>query len=261
MNITNFIKKLITLDVIWGTRTKKLTGVKDKNNLITDNFVISDVDNSITFSTAIPDFLQVDTYFRITGGNNDGQLFRVMEIQGNKIITYENLTNDSGSLTLDARLWVVHNDENISKASSNGSTIFNLSNTSTTGLDDGSGIAKVFAEHYHADSGTGGNTALGAKTTFVIPANTESVIDQVALADFFNLKYYSVFSNSDNDNTKSMEVTVKKSALTVCHSISNRIGTGINLEINPTASGSNFEMRVRNNENYDVTMCYAKMTL
>lgn len=261
MNFTNFIKKLLVFDVVWGVRSKKLTGIKDKDNLVTDNFTISDVDNSITLNTSVPSFLQVDTYFRIVGGTNDGQLFRVKEIQGNKVITYENITNDTSTVTLDARLWVVHDDENISKASSDGNTIFNLSNTSTTGLDDGSGVAKVFADHYHSESGTGGNTAMGAKTTIVIPANSQQVVDTVALSDFLNMKYFVAFKNDTNDNTKSMEVTVRKTGSTTCFSVSNRLGVGIDLEISPEVTGSNSEMKITNNESYDLTMCFARLTL
>jgi len=156
MSLSNFLKKLIIFDVIWGTRSKKLAGINDFNNLTTESVTFSSVDNSITFTTPeVPDFFTEDQYFRVFGGANDGRLLRVLEIQGNRLITYENLINDSGSITLDARLWVVHNDPTVSRPTSTGSTMFNVHNRQDTGIDgDASKLAFTFAEHYHDEAGT-----------------------------------------------------------------------------------------------------------
>lgn len=149
------MKKLIIFDAIWGTRSKKLAGINDSNNSTNENVTFSDVDNSITFASFVPEFFQEDQYFRVFGGPNDSRLFRVKEIQGNRLITYENLINGTGAITLDARLWVVHNNSSISKSTSTGSTMFNVHNRAPTGISgDASELAITFSEHYHDESGT-----------------------------------------------------------------------------------------------------------
>lgn len=156
MALSNFLKKLIVFDAIWGTRSKKLAGINDANNYVDQNITFSSADNSLTFSTpSVPDFFQENQYFRISGGANDSRLFRVKEIQANKLITYENVIDDSGDVRVDARLWVVHNNPSISRPTSTGATMFNVHNRSTTGVEgDASALAITFAEHYHDEEGT-----------------------------------------------------------------------------------------------------------
>lgn len=154
MSAPKFLKQFFIWDVIFGAKTKKLAGINDGFNVIQENVVISDVDNSITFPNETPKFFQVDEYFRIFGGDNDGSLFRVKEIQFNKVITYENVISDSGTRQLDARLWVVHNNTKISRPTSTGSTMFNVHNRQNTNTpEDASAIAFTFAEHYHDEEG------------------------------------------------------------------------------------------------------------
>lgn len=153
MGLSNFIKKLIETNTIWGVRSKKLAGVNDFNNTLITSIVTSSIDNSIDFSPNPPpsfikdgEFLQ---YIRIIGGTNDSGLFKVDFIQGNKVFTVEPLLNDSGIRRITARLWEIHNNPLISRSSSTGSTIYNVHNRDTTGLEDASAVAITFAEHYH----------------------------------------------------------------------------------------------------------------
>lgn len=155
MALSNFLKKLIIFDVIWGTRSKKLAGINDFNNVITENVTFSSVDNSITFPTPVPFFFQEGEYFRIFGGANDGRLFRAKEINGNRLVMFETPISESNSVRLDARLWVVHNDPKISRPTSTGSTMFNVHNRQPTNVpEDASALAFTFAEHYHDEEGT-----------------------------------------------------------------------------------------------------------
>lgn len=150
--IRGFIKKLLIFDVIFGSRTKKLAGINDKDNVITTDVVISNVDNSITFpNNNLPDFLRKEgVYFRITGGPNNNALFTVKSFSLNKLFVNETVQNDTASRTVDARLWVVHKDNSISRKSPTGGTMFNVDNMSDTGnACDGSQIAKVYTSHYH----------------------------------------------------------------------------------------------------------------
>lgn len=148
------MKKLIVFDVIWGTRSKKLAGINDANNVIQESVTFDSGDNSVQFPTpTVPDFFQQDQYFRVFGGANDGRLLRIKEIQGSKIITYENVVADTGSFSLDARLWVVHNNSQISKPTSTGSTMFNVHNRDHTTVEgDASKLAITFSEHYHDEA-------------------------------------------------------------------------------------------------------------
>lgn len=151
MALSNFLKKLVFFDVIFSSRSKKLTGVNDFKNTTTESVIISSVDNSISFvSGQVPDFMYKDQYFRVLTGTNENELFRIKEINQDKIITYENLLNDTGNITLDARLWVVHGDNSISRKSPTNGTMFNVDNMDDTGTDcDGSKIAKAYTSHYH----------------------------------------------------------------------------------------------------------------
>jgi len=154
--LRSFVKKLLVFDVIFGARTKKLAGINDKDNLIVTDLVISDTDNSITFpNNDLPTkFLKIDGYFRIFGGPNNKDLFSVKEITGNKLYVNETVSNDTASRTIDARMWVVHDDNSISRESPTGGTMFNIDNMDDTGVDcDGSQIAKAYTEHYHTDEG------------------------------------------------------------------------------------------------------------
>ena len=150
--IRGFIKKLLIFDVIFGARTKKLAGINDKDNLITTNIVIDNIDNSITFTNNdLPNFLKKEgRYFVIFGGPNDQNLFTVKSFNLNKIYVNEVVQNDTASRTIDARLWVVHNNNTISRKSPTGGTMFNLDNIVDTGNNcDGSQIANIYASHYH----------------------------------------------------------------------------------------------------------------
>ena len=158
MGLSNFIKKLIETNTVWGVRAKKLAGINDFANTITANVVISSVDNSIDFSpNPVPSFVKIRDsaqYIRIFGGTNDTGLFRIVDIQNNKLIVDGPVVNDSGTRRVSSRLWEIHNDPSISRSSSTGSTMYNVHNRDTTGLDDASAVALTYAEHYHDEPGT-----------------------------------------------------------------------------------------------------------
>ena len=158
MGLSNFIKKLIETNTIWGVRAKKLAGINDAANTLTTSVVISSVDNSIDFSpNTVPSFIKVGEngqYIRVFGGTNDSGLFRVIGIEGNKIILDEPIVDDSGTRRITSRLWEIHNDPSISRPSSTGSTMYNVHNRDTTGLNDASAVAITYAEHYHDEPET-----------------------------------------------------------------------------------------------------------
>lgn len=191
MSIKNFIKKLIMFDVIWGARTKKLTGVNDANNFIETNITINDSEKSIDLGVTVPSYFRKGTYFRTFGTNNQSSLFQVDRVEGTKIFVVENINTDVGNYRVDARLWVVHDDENISKESSTGGTMFNANNATTTGLEcDGSGLARQLVEHYHTpdeNTNPGGGDGTRIVEYFTLNnaqfTNKEVVLSQNPLQD------------------------------------------------------------------------------
>lgn len=157
MNLNGIIKKLIALGAIFGGKAKKLSGIPDKNNYVTDlNLVIDSITKTITLTSTAPSFLTVGKLFRVKngGGANQDQLFKVLSISSNVItcdITapYFDPINYVGAAKIDGRIWICINDTNIAKDSVDGNTIFNIDNTTSTGLPDGSGIAQNSVGHYH----------------------------------------------------------------------------------------------------------------
>lgn len=167
--LANFLKKLQIFNVLYGSKAKKLTGVRDRNNKFTDTitFVASD---EIQLTAPPPEYLKSGSYFRVKngGGANQDVLFRVASIVNNSIfVDGTNTVTSFGPAIadIDARLAVVHNNPAISKLNSSGDTIYNVSNTSaTTGLDDCSDLGLVLAEHYHDSSSIAGQVYYEAFT-------------------------------------------------------------------------------------------------
>lgn len=152
MILQNFIKKALALDVLFGPKAKKLKGIQDALNNITDSITCT-APSTILLSNPVPSFLKQNTYFRIKngGGANQDVLFRVASVSGNTITVdgTNAVVNFSGLAVLDARLAIVHADTSISKINNYGSTIFNVNTQDSTGLQDGSGISLVMSDHYH----------------------------------------------------------------------------------------------------------------
>lgn len=150
---TEIVKKFIALDVIFGGRSKKLAGINDFANVMSDTFTFTATANTIQFPGNVPDWFVRGKYFRIMagGGANSSALLRVKEVNysGGLVEVYESLQNFTGTAELDGRIWAVINNAAIARPTSTGSTMYNVHNRNTTGLEDASGIALVFAEHYH----------------------------------------------------------------------------------------------------------------
>jgi hypothetical protein len=160
----SFLKSLHVFGVLFGGKAKKLTGIQDKNNKLIDSVTFTAPD-TVSLSSTAPDFLESGVYFRVTGstGPNNGLLFRVKSVLGTTITLDTTAsgvdvltTAPAESLTLDARLAIVHNNPLISKLNSEGNTIYNVANGSITTVADDCDLGLVLAEHYH-DDGAGGS--------------------------------------------------------------------------------------------------------
>ena len=99
------------------------------------------------------------------------------------------------------------------------------------------------------------------KATILIPAGNTVIADTVALADFHALKYFLVMFNDGNSINKSLELNVVKIASSVRETVSNKVGTSADLEVNGTINGTDFELELVNNEAFDLTVEFAKIKL
>jgi len=148
-----FIKNLLSFNVLFGIKSKKLSGINDATHTVTANMTITAPDQ-IQLASAVPNFLAEGRFFRITGGGgaNEDELFQVLSVSGDTI-TVDTAINSvsafAGLATIDARFATVHDDETISKLSAKGNTIFNVNNYTTTGNEDCSSVAEACADHYH----------------------------------------------------------------------------------------------------------------
>lgn len=210
--LSNLIKRLIELDVIWGVRSKKLAGINDKNNYYTRSGITFDSStNTITIPSvsSVPNWAVDGKYFRVYDGpvktttdsgaanystnvvltpnnaNNSGVLFRVLSTtinSGNLVVEVDPSAPGVGSIvdriittqaTIDARIAIATNNPAINRINGEGSTVYNLQNQAGTGLPDGSGVAKIYADHYHAPSDGGSSTPVDQvpiKSDYIVTA-------------------------------------------------------------------------------------------
>lgn len=247
MSISNFIKKLLKVDALFGGDKKKLSGVNDRNVYFSDTDVVYSATNktiTLTNQTTVPSWLSSGKYFRTYDGSkkstssstsatyvadviltpnvgtNSGVLFKVDRVQNNVIYLddSENIPVDRDSstttVTLDGRIAIVTNDEDKNRINAYGSTVFNLQYENYTGKDDGSGIAINFADHYHdANGGT------------IVVENVKKIVEEKtceASAQVGDLVYDSVTDGkveiaTNNSNIKPVfGVIIEKTSSTEC---------------------------------------------
>lgn len=185
ISFSQFIKKLLALDVIFGAKAKKLHGIQDRGNIIDGTITFNSIGNQIIITGVTIDprnWLTPGKYIRPNLSNflpplppspqsagqtpnpttNDYQLYNVAGVMyagGVVTITVNPSAIGVNSMVsygpvlgqIDGRIWAVANDPNIARAGANFDTIYNLNNQASTGLPDGSGVAAPLAEHYHGN--------------------------------------------------------------------------------------------------------------
>lgn len=156
-NLLAFVKRLVSLNTVFGTRAVKLAGINDSNNFIEGNFQFI-APNQIVFpGAAPPEWLTNGSgpgkVFRITegGGPNSTALFRYESHIGNVVTVADSgVQNFTGSAKADGRIWATVDDPKIARATSTGATMYNVNNRSETSVPgDTSEVALALAEHYH----------------------------------------------------------------------------------------------------------------
>ena len=99
------------------------------------------------------------------------------------------------------------------------------------------------------------------ETKIVIPAESTLNVDTLPIADFTSIRYFMSILNDTNDLTRTLIMSVIRQGSTACNSIYDRIGVGLDIEVNTLVSGSDFSVEIVNNETYDITLCYKKITV
>lgn len=157
MNWSAFIKKLLALDVIWGGRTKKMTGINDALNYFSGNINCIAGTQTIDFNPGtVPSWIIVSSYLRFVsgGGTNNGYLFQVISKTANSVTVIPGpgplLVNFTGFAVLDGRIFAVVNDPNIARQSSTGGTMFNANATAYSGPSAGNVIFNR-VDHFHTN--------------------------------------------------------------------------------------------------------------
>jgi len=139
LNWTQFIKKLLSLDVIFGARTKKLSGIPDHHKFFRG---LGYCDGSKIYLTdVVPSWIKEGTKVKINGSLNDGITFIVLSVSAFHIESSTILNPFPEDLfELDGRLSTFYT-EDIARDSTQG-TMFNVNRK-------GSGISSAQTNHYH----------------------------------------------------------------------------------------------------------------
>lgn len=144
MKLTKFIVDLLKLNVLFGARASKLTGLSDASLNVTLPIIASNL-NTLTLTT--PNWLVIGAQFRLVGAGtaNDAQLYTVTARTPNTITLTPPLANTfTATISLDARRATIINDPTKAKLNAAGNTIFNV-NAPTTDCP---------TDHYHDASGS-----------------------------------------------------------------------------------------------------------
>jgi hypothetical protein len=106
-----------------------------------------------------------------------------------------------------------------------------------------------------------GSDSLWIKTQKNIVAGDEIVVDAIRMASFRSLKYILCCYNKNQDKTKFLEMSVINESDNIRDSICAKIGSVINLEITAEKVLGFFNLKIKNNESYDVKIDFAKLIL
>ena len=201
MALSLFIKQLLETDSIFGGEAKKLSGINDASVQV--NFLGVDVVTSTTPTEVlltvtgrggeapqVPSWLVVDKYVTLTiettsiSSNRQRVLSVTRNVDGFTVNfrpgetgsnTLPDVTITDTNITIDGRIWAIINDESIAREANNGSTMFNVNNSTPTGLADGSGLVQKYAAHYHSSEDSIGFEIVSHETN--LQGNTLTGID------------------------------------------------------------------------------------
>lgn len=187
LKYNELIKKLISLDVIWGSRSKKASGIQDRNNILIEDVIFIAPDTIVTTS-ALPNWMDFNCSgkkairimndsthpnsnkkYYIIGklGLNSVQV--VGETSADTVVSCTKLTQISG------RIWEVVNNKNICWKDIENNTIFNTHHQEK-GNKDGGDISLVHFDHYHGKIITHENNSAGNRITTYDEASGQHIL-------------------------------------------------------------------------------------
>lgn len=102
---------------------------------------------------------------------------------------------------------------------------------------------------------------LSGKKTNSVLASSSKVVETLNTSKFDVLKYFLIFSNPTKTIKKSMELTILNQGIILKDTVSNRIGTGLDLEVGAILNSPNMELTITNNEIFDINVSLVKLTI
>ena len=114
--------------------------------------------------------------------------------------------------------------------------------------------------------GDGGDTIINVngawtKGTDTVPALSSKVIDTVALVNFHNLDHIFVIYNDAESKTRRLQLTTVREGATIKTSVYGRSGSLPNVQVSTVINSGNAEVTITNNNNYELNVSYAKLSL
>lgn len=114
-----------------------------------------------------------------------------------------------------------------------------------------------------ANVSVGGSNVITGDTDLVlvnvtIPSSSTLTVDTNTFATLNHVDYSMHFKNAGSSVTKSLKLAVRRIGASVADTVSSKFGSAMNLSVNPQIVGSNMEVRVTNNEPFNVDLVFVK---
>jgi hypothetical protein len=105
------------------------------------------------------------------------------------------------------------------------------------------------------------SSSIWEKETSEISALNTQAIDQIDINDFLVSKYIISVRDESANKTSTMEMTIKNENGSISDSIFAKISGGINFNINAVLDTGSMKLNLTNNENNNLSVILAKITL
>jgi hypothetical protein len=128
-----------------------------------------------------------------------------------------------------------------------------------TGKD---GVTKVIYYGGGVSDGGGSTTPPTDETTTVnVVSAATSVLESIPLSDFIAVEYFINCRKSDFSVARTQKMTVNKLASSLQDTVHGRVGTMVDCELYTQINGLNAELKVKNNEAFDILVSFKRQIL
>ena len=103
-------------------------------------------------------------------------------------------------------------------------------------------------------------SSIWSKRKVGVAALSTNVIDTTDFDTIRGIKYILCFYSDIEDKTKMLDMSIIKENTSIKDTVYGRIGIGLNLAVTAVKNGSSIELRLQNNETFQVTADIAKLT-